>query len=288
MDRKKITIILVSYFSFLHLKRISKILDKNNIIIIENSLDIRVKNYFKDKKNINVVFPKKNLGYGSGNNLGIKLSKNNYCLILNPDTLFNYKNLKKLQKHLNIINDFGILLPRLDNSKSINAFMTSKNKIVEADYKFIGLDYASGCAMLINKKKFKNKDIFDEKIFLYKEETDLIKRCQAKNISCFLLKDVTVKHFGSSSLNDKKISSLDSEKFRNWHWMWSNFYFYKKHYGFIYSLLKFSRSLLSAMIKFSIYSLINKKKSMIYFARLEGLLYSILNKSASYRMINKN
>jgi len=288
MDRKKITIILVSYFSFLHLKRISRIFNKNDIIIIENSRDIKVKNYFKNKKNIKVIFPRKNLGYGSGNNLGIKLSKNTYCLILNPDTSFSYKNLKKLEKYVNIIHNFGLLLPRLENSKSINAFTTSENKIVKADYTFIGRDYASGCAMLINKKKFKNKKVFDEKIFLYKEETDLIKRCQHKKINCFLLKDVTVKHFGSSSTNDNKIPTLESEKFRNWHWMWSNFYFYKKHYGFAYSLLKFIRSLFSSIIKLSIYFMINKKKSMIYFARYEGLIYSILNKSSTYRMMNKS
>ena len=26
---------------------------------------------------------------------------------------------------------------------------------------------------------------------------------------------------------------LESEKLRNWHWMWSKFYFNKKHYGYL-------------------------------------------------------
>jgi len=288
MDRKDITIILVSYFSFLHLKRIAKIFDKNNIIIIENSKDLKVKTYFKNRKNINVIFPKKNLGYGAGNNLGIKLSKSPYCLILNPDTLFKYKDFKKLEKYITEIYDFGLLLPRLKNSKSINAFNDTNDKIIKANYKFIGLDYASGCAMLINKKKFKKNCIFDPKIFLYKEETDLIKRCEFKNINCFLLKDITVKHFGTSSIKNKKISSVESEKFRNWHWMWSNFYFYKKHYGLTYSLIKFSRSFISAIIKLSFYSLSNNQKFEIYWARFNGLLCSMLNKNSNYRINYKN
>jgi len=68
MDRK-LTIILVSYFSFNHLKRVTKQLKKYKFIIIENSQEKLVKNYFKKKKNIKVIFPKKNLGYGQGNNL---------------------------------------------------------------------------------------------------------------------------------------------------------------------------------------------------------------------------
>jgi len=68
MDRSKLTIVLVSYFSFNNLKRISKELKKYQILIIENSRDRLVQKYFYKKKNIEVIFPKKNLGYGEGNN----------------------------------------------------------------------------------------------------------------------------------------------------------------------------------------------------------------------------
>ena len=287
MDRLNLTIILVSYYSYSHIERIIKYLKNFNFLIIENSKDQKVKNLCKNKKNVKVIFPNKNLGYGAGNNLGILKSKTNFNLILNPDTFISKENIYKLIKFAKLIKKFGILLPRLDSAQSLKIFDNNNNKNYrKSSYKFIGLGYASGCAMLINKSKFKKK-IFDENIFLYKEETDLIKRCNDNKINSYILKNVTVKHYGTKSLSTNKISNIESIVFRNWHWTWSNFYFYKKHFGFFYALCKFSRSIFSSLIKKIIYYFINKKKYYIYNARFNGYLNSILNKKSSYRMIER-
>lgn len=281
MDRK-LTIILVSYFSFNHLKRVTKQLKKYKFIIIENSQEKLVKDYFKKKKNIKVIFPKKNLGYGQGNNLGISHAKTDYCLILNPDTAFKEKNIQSIFYYIKKIDDFGILLPRLKNKKSIKIFHKKKYDFIKVNYKCIGQDLASGCCMLINKKKLNKTSIFDKKIFLYKEETDLIKRCSENNINTFLLKNSEVIHFGSKSYQ-KKIAS-DFEIIRNWHWMWSNFYFYKKHFGFNYALIKFSKKLISSFLKKEIFFLFKNTKYKIYQARFNGLWNSIKNNPSNYRM----
>lgn len=282
MDRINITIILVSFYSLSHIKRISKVLKNIPIIVIENSRQNNVKKYFRNKKNIKVIIPKKNLGYGAGNNLGIKLAKSKYCLILNPDTNFDIKNFKALKSYIKKINDFGLLLPRLQNNLSKKYFSNHFNDFIKVDYKCIGNSYASGCCMLINKKYFSKQKPFDERIFLYKEETDLIKRLNQKKIDTYLLKECTVKHFGSTS-HPAKIN-YEVEIVRNWHWVWSNVYFYKKHFGFFYALKKFSRSLISAFIKFIIFAPINNKKSKIYYARFHGIMTSLLGKNSSYRM----
>ncbi|MDB3873591.1 glycosyltransferase [Pelagibacteraceae bacterium] len=283
MDIKELSIILVSYYSYDHLKRIYNNLKNFKIIVIENSNDLKVKKFFEKKKNITVFFPNKNLGYGGGNNYGINIAKTKYCLILNPDTVFKKTEALKLINYTKIIDDFGILLPRLDNKKSINVF-NNKKKYIKANFKFIGQDYASGCAMLINKSKFKSKKIFDENFFLYKEETDLIKRCQKQKINCYLLKDVKVKHIGTSSIKTKKIKNIENEIFRNWHWTWSNFYFYKKNYGFCYSFIKFFRSILSSFIKQCFYYSLDRDKYKIYKARFNGYKSSIFNKKSFYRI----
>ena len=248
MDRLNLTIILVSYYSYSHIERIIKYLKNFNFLIIENSKDQKIKNLCKNKKNVKVIFPNKNLGYGAGNNLGILKSKTNFNLILNPDTFISKENIYKLMKFAKLIKKFGILLPRLEDAQSLKIFDNNNKNYRKSSYKFIGLGYASGCAMLINKSKFKKK-IFDENIFLYKEETDLIKRCNDNKINSYILKNVTVKHYGTKSLSTNKISNIESIVFRNWHWTWSNFYFYKKHFGFFYALCKFSRSIFSSLIK---------------------------------------
>ena len=41
---------------------------------------------------------------------------------------------------------------------------------------------------------------------------------------------------------------LEMEKSRNWHWMWSLFYYNKKHKGYIYSIIKTSPKFFSFSI----------------------------------------
>jgi N-acetylglucosaminyl-diphospho-decaprenol L-rhamnosyltransferase len=281
MNREKLTIILVSYFSFNHLKRITKELKKYQILIIENSRDKLVQKYFCKKKNIEVIFPKKNLGYGEGNNLGISLANTDYCLILNPDTSFKEKNIQTLFYYIKKIENFGILFPRLKNNVSKKIFKEKKCDFAKVNYKCIGQGLASGCCMLINKKKFKTKTLFDKKIFFYQEETDLIKNCNESNIDTFLLKHPEVIHFGSKSVEGK---DYEFEIFRNWHWMWSSFYFYKKHFGFNYALIKFSRRLVTSFLKKEIFFLLKNIQYKKYEARFNGLWSSIQNKPSNYRI----
>ena len=71
---------------------------------------------------------------------------------------------------------------------------------------------------------------------------------------------------------------------RNWHWMWSTFYFHNKYHGFIFAILKVSSKFLSALFKVVFYMILfNKKKSQIYFQRLSGLFNSIIGKKSWYR-----
>ena len=77
------------------------------------------------------------------------------------------------------------------------------------------------------------------------------------------------------------------EYLRNWHWMWSKFYFNKKHYGFYRAIIKIFYNLISACFKFFIYSIIfNSHKKKIYKMRLCGIYSSVLGKKSSYRIDN--
>ena len=60
-----------------------------------------------------------------------------------------------------------------------------------------------------------------------------------KEEDVFVSKDLIIDHLGNmgSFATDKNLK-LDAEKLREWHWMWSTFYFYKKNYGFFYALKK--------------------------------------------------
>ena len=74
------------------------------------------------------------------------------------------------------------------------------------------------------------------------------------------------------------------EKNRNWHWMWSSFYYSKKYNGFFYSIIIFLPKFFSSLLKLIIFTVLGQKnKSKIYLSRFLGLLNSIIGKKSFYR-----
>ena len=82
-----LTLVFSSYQSR---KLLEKILfqfqNKYKTIIIENSLDIKIKILLEKKfKNTEVIIPKENLGLAKSYNLGIKKAKTKFVFLNNPD-----------------------------------------------------------------------------------------------------------------------------------------------------------------------------------------------------------
>ena len=87
------------------------------------------------------------------------------------------------------------------------------------------MNFLTGCALFFNMKAFKDIGFFDEKIFLYYEENDLYLRSFKKDYKIYLIEEAQIKHLGnySTDLIDKNSIEIN----RNWHLMWSTFYFHK-------------------------------------------------------------
>ncbi len=80
------------------------------IIIVENS------EAFSHEKAVNLEFfnvkifcTGKNLGYGKGNNFGLKQVKTDYALILNPDVICSEDLFEKIPEVVNKIKNFAII-----------------------------------------------------------------------------------------------------------------------------------------------------------------------------------
>ena len=272
-----ITIVIVSFKSEDILHRCIKSIDKKYpIIVVENSIDKKLKLELEQKyQNVNCILPKENLGYGGGNNLGLSKVKTNYTLILNPDVILMENSIENFFITVNKFPNFGIIAPISANEKYDNFNH-------EKDINIKEVENVKGFAMFFNMKNLKKSNFFDDNFFLYLEEIDLCKRVRLMDAKIFIDPSIKVEHFGGSSHVSEINKSMELS--RNWHWMWSSFYFNKKHYGYLSALIKIFPKFFSSLFKFIFYLIIFKKnKSDIYKHRLLGIINSVLLKKSWYR-----
>ena len=278
MSFQNITVVITSFKSRGKIfNLLDSIDDRVKVIVIENSNDKGLKQDIENKyKNIECILSSQNLGYAKGNNLGLSKVKTKFALIVNPDAELSKNTLENFLLSAEKNPEFTIISPLIQEKKDINKYYNLKNN------KLIEVENVKGFAMFLNLSQFDDIGFFDDNFFIYFEEIDLCKRLRKKDKKLYLDPNISISHIGGSS-HDKEIN-FKMEVSRNWHWMWSSFYFYKKHYGYFFALLKMSRKFLSALIKSIFYYLIkNSEKNKIYFSRLSGLTSSILMKKSWYR-----
>ena len=284
LDLQDITFIIVAYKAKKVIFNCINSLPKlSNIIVIENSGDKELIKELESKyDNIEVVL-NENIGMGASNNIGIKKTKSKYAFVINPDVYFKKNTFSKLVDSIKHIHDFSIISP-INENKLFPNYRIKKN-YSHINENIIEVDSIDGYSMLINKHKFENDNYFDENFFLYLENTDLCLRQKNKKGKLYIIKNSEIQHIGSYSTKLDDSNTL--EYLRNWHWMWSKFYFNKKHYGYFTALLKTSKNLSSSLIKYLFYFIIfNKHKKTIYKMRLVGLVNSMLGKKAYLRPLN--
>ncbi len=271
MQINEITFVIVTFHSE---KIIFDCLDslpnESKKIIIENSKNMELKSELESRyTNLKCYLMDQNLGYGKANNIGIYLSETEFVFILNPDVRFSSNNFNKF---LQIVSneEFTIAAPVEKDEFDENLNKKNLNEV----------NFVKGFAMLLNKKLLRN-EYFDENFFLYLEEIDLCKRVK-KNSGRILRVNAPIVHLGGASHGDKE--NIEIEKSRNWHWMWSKFYYKKKYKGYFVALILTLPSFFTSFMKYLFYSLTkNKNKKNIYKMRFLGLLNSYLLKKSFYR-----
>ena len=263
------------------------------VFIIENSNNYEFKNLIEKKyNNVKCTLTYENLGMGSGNNVGIKLVKTEYVLILNPDVVLEHNALEELMVSSTNYENFAILSPISVNAKYPNYKLYPGDNFNKQDNSLIRVMSVDGYAMLFNKKiineilekESKNKDLnyFDENFFMYLENDDLCKRLKDMNEKIFIVPNAKINHLGAKAVNSKFKNEIELS--RNWHWIWSKFYFNKKHFGYLKAFINGFPKFISSIIKYLFYFLINNKEKKIkYFNRASGFFNAATGKSSWYR-----
>ncbi len=294
---KNITVVILTFHTpeNIILNCLNSINKNNKILIIENSNDFAHKNQILSKfNNVKILCTGKNLGYGGGNNFGINAVETDYALILNPDVICDQDFFNNIEEVINVDKNFSIIGCQYLHDKIFmpaGFFDKRENEKFVKNFKnnecsdFIEVDWVTGCSMILNLKKFSTKKIFDENFFLYFEEFDLCKSLKDKGEKVYSSKKLKIHHLGfKSSFEENSDYKRNINRLREWHWMWSSFFFYKKNYNYFYALKKLLGKLAKATFKIIIYSILfNKNEKEKYKYRFLGLFNSILNRPSTFR-----
>lgn len=284
LKNKEITIVIVSYKSkrkIFHFLKNMKINFK--VIIIENSNDKSIKEDLKIFSKYIDIFFTGNIGYGCSANYARKKVDTKYFFLFNPDIIgIDNKVIEFFLQQANEMKDnFSCLGPRYQNISEKTLKQSNKNN--DVGY----IKAISGAAMFFNTKNFDLIGGFDENIFLYFEETDYCKRGKKLKLFSYQLNTIKIKHDVGTAVEYENYDEKNKiQKLCSWHFIWSKFYFYNKHYGKFLSIIFFLPIIIRSYLKIIFSKLVrNYENEEKYKIRLDGLICSI-NGGKSYKRIN--
>ena len=287
ISRQNLSVIIVSFKSDHIIQSCIDSINKEiEIIVVDNSNNAEFKKYIEEKyENVRCILSSKNIGMGAGNNIGIRNTNKDFALILNPDVVLEKDAINQMINASKIIDSFSVISPILDKIKYPNYKLDNKKNQKFDPINPFKVGSVDGYSMLLNLKRLKqltNFEFFDENFFLYLENDDFCKRLQLNNENIFIVPKSKIYHLGGQAVDPKYKKEI--ELVRNWHWMWSKFYYNNKHYGYLNATIRILKNLISAIIKSFFYSIIfDSYKSKIYKMRLSGLLNSMKGKKSFLR-----
>ena len=247
MDKIKVGIVILNFNGLPYisdcLRSLHKVKGLGRIIVVDNhSQDQSVFLIKKSFPQIKIIKNRENLGFAKGNNKAIRilLKKGyDYIMLLNPDIVADKNFLNPLIKLADSDKKIGIVAPLLKEGtgdKVVYALGAKFNPIlgrtkhihVEARPLHIAKqELVSGCAMLVKKEVFKKIGLFDERFFLYFEDSDFCLRARKAGFEIFVEPKSVVFHKISQSFKNYRFKKIKYN-------LISNFLFIKKHVKFYF------------------------------------------------------
>lgn len=200
-----------------------------------------------------VVANRRNRGFAAACNQGIAATSGDYVLLLNPDARLRPDTLSRLVGHLDahpaaaiagprLLNEDGALQPQISATGLFPSFPQALHEYTRlgrlrpasrwhAEYFLTRWDRRTtrtvamiqGACLLVRRSVLEELGAFDERFFLYFEETDLCKRVADRGWETHYVGDATAVHIGSQSSSDGRPSAH--------HFIASLYRFHRKHYG---------------------------------------------------------
>ena len=239
-----ILIVILNYNSSEDTLALYNKLSDYQILVIDNCSTTKEVKLLEDNiLHSQLIINSKNLGYAGGNNQGIKYAirkKIPYVLILNPDISIRPCDIDALLLKIAKNNNIAAVGPRICYRNQPNkiysdggivlkdkGFFTShinyNRRLTEKLDNTESPSYVNGSVFLARTSVFQQIGLFDEKFFLYFEETDWCLRAKKANYDILVIPSITAFH-KESKKNEKynfymiRNRLLLASKFRHYHY----------------------------------------------------------------------
>lgn len=228
---------------------------KSNLVkkfyIIDNSPTDEFFEFTTLDRRINYISNSKNIGFGKAHNIAIMRSiKENvkYHIVLNPDIYFNENVIDELYDYMEANPDVGLVMPKILYPSGETQYLCKllptpfdlifrrflpfeklkekRNNTYELRFtgynKIMNVPYLSGCFMFLRTKALEDVGGFDERFFMYLEDTDLSRRLHKKYKTIFYPHVCVYHEFAKGSYKSKKLLLIHLMSaiayFNKWGW----------------------------------------------------------------------
>ena len=214
-----IDIILPNYNSYPYIKEtLRSILDQTfknwKLFIVDANSNSETKNFLKQYEkhpNIKIIWLKKNKKAGFCRNLAMRNSKSKYLAFIDSDDIWDKEKLSK-QLSFMIKNKHSFTYTNYSTFKSTNE---NASKIINPPFQFSFDDFIKNTSIATSTMMIKKNSIGNTKFSNTKICEDYIFKCQ-------ILKKVRYAYCLTENLTKYRIrkDSLQSNKIRNFYWIW--------------------------------------------------------------------
>jgi len=184
------------------------------IIVVDNASTDGSVDFLKEKfQDVHLIVNEKNLGFGAGNNIGIRASHGRYIMMLNNDTRLDPKCIEELRKSIEKDERYGACASKilLDSQPDIidgvgivvcpDGLSFGRGRLEKSDKydEEEEIFFASDGACLYRREMLDDIGLYDEDFFAYADETDMGWRARLAGWKCTYSPKAIVYHHHSTS-----------------------------------------------------------------------------------------
>lgn len=222
------------------------------LYVIDNSPTDEAKALCTDHR-IEYIHNETNLGFGKAHNMVLSkvVHDYDYHIVINPDVYFDDSAIERLYGFMESDHEVGHVMPKVLNPDGTTQFLCKllpspinlirrrflsfwKSRLERSDYNYemrftdyndvMNVPFLSGCFMFLRTEALKTVGFFDERMFLYTEDTDLTRRIHRQFKTIFFPGATICHHHAKGSYKEPRLL---------WHNIKSSIAYFNK-WGWIY------------------------------------------------------